>query len=211
MIQYFLQIYNNGYFLDTNIIPDPENVLPTLTTFEHFTVPMVFIMQSMSQHIDPWLMYTPKGDKKGQRERFERYMHEAKHEFSSRDKVHPKINRVALGSAFVKTAEEHPDTKTVDTSPKGRRTHRTSGFQKHYQHTHKASSHGIHRFPKIHLVLIEHPGLEEFQYLFEHSRLSADEIYVLPNFKSGAPKRPRLYIRQSKWDKKRTLTICYLK
>ena len=41
LIQFFLPMYLDGYFMDTNIIPDPEEASPYVRVFDEFIAPIL--------------------------------------------------------------------------------------------------------------------------------------------------------------------------
>lgn len=180
-MHYFLQLYNSGYFVDTNIIPSPESDLSELATLDHFTIPEVFNTRTFATTPDPWLMYSPPGDKTGERERFETYFHKAVDEFFSRSKTEPVINRKQLGDAFTRTAIESDGVQTETAVSNRPNAPTVLGFQKRYLNTHRASSERHHRYPKLHVILASRAHIDEFQYYFQHATMSPDELYDIPN------------------------------
>ena len=172
--QYFLQIFFEGYFLDTNVIPRPNynKAIPKLTRFS-------FPYLLKEKTIDPWLMYSPKNDRKAVR-RFNEYFLHAQMEFSSRTSIE-KIDRKLLGNAFVDAAKYSCGTHLPTYSPIGSEITEASfhvlNFQKRYMNTHKNPKDLIHKIPLLHLLLCGTPSFDEFKYLLSVSNQDPSEIY----------------------------------
>ena len=152
LMQYFLQNYFSGYFMDSNIMPE-ENSSLIPQTYDSFLAPIIpkrdFAQGTLLQlwftcDVDPWLMLSPKKDKEA-RLRFRHYYKkiEETHEHFKKTQI---INRKVIAEAFVTSALislQNSDHELIATGPSnlGRNKTETTvsflGFYKRYSNTHK--------------------------------------------------------------------------
>lgn len=109
-VQYYLQQEHSGYFLDSNLIPDPA-FSGELKALEQFSVPVIprrtwkdgtRLQFNFSCDLDPWLMYSPENDV-GASQRFSEYFSTIQQEHLEFTNTQT-INRRVVERAFVETA-----------------------------------------------------------------------------------------------------------
>lgn len=181
--QYFLQIFFEGYFLDTNIIPDPDCDARPLKSFNRFSYPYwprEIYCNLIKRHdylddVDPWMMYSPKKDRKAI-QRFNEYFLLAKKEFDERGDIDSDhIDRGALGEAFVSSARYSGGRALAVQSSNGGSVLQVAGLKKRYYNTHKKE--GYMSGPLLHELLITEGAESEVSYLIQHTEFDPREKY----------------------------------
>lgn len=174
--QFFLQINHDGYFLDTNVIPNPTFMEPELPKYARFTFPYVDEPGDELQ-IDPWLMFSPKNERKAEA-RFNEYFILARKEFHARKSL-DQIDRGELGQAFIDAAAfshgAHKLTKLVSREKEGLCVS-IGAFQKRYYNTHKLHGPNAHFLFEL---ISGKPSLDELNYILHTSNLDTSAIEEL--------------------------------
>jgi hypothetical protein len=172
--QYFLQTFNEGFFLDCNIIPDETAASTTDKELSEFSVS--YLDDSYGASIDPWLMYSPKEDHEAMK-RFEYYFQEALGELNTRTKL-DKIDRNRVAKAFV-TAPTLCKHQQILGDVYGADCIKILKFQKRYNNSHKLSL-PIRSLKNTILVRIlsgSSFSKQEFLYYLNKSSMSSAELF----------------------------------
>ena len=171
--QFFLQIDNDGYFSDTNVIPNPNFHDDALPQYQRFTFPYV-VEPGYKPDADPWLMFSPTNERRAEA-RFNEYFLLARREFQTRN-TGEKIDRLELGQAFVDSASysygAHKMTELVSNNNDGLCV-QIGAFQKRYYNTHKSNVHTEHHFYEI---ISGKSSLDELAYLLNTSQFDTSTI-----------------------------------
>lgn len=205
--QYFLQQHEYGYFIDTNVIPNPE-MDPSESSFipnlNYFSFPMIIssVGKTEKKIPDPWLMYSCEGDPYA-RLRFFHIFSEVQDEYKARGMDKGKINSKWLCRAFTKAAYDNfGETNRIDVKHPMDSV-RILHFQKRYYNTHRRS---VVPF-NAHYSLLEENTYQEFEYLLRLGEMEPSTIYSLRSSKDKV-REITLIHEAIRLNKPRELLLC---
>lgn len=179
---YFLQIQEEGYICDTNVIPDPSQKAQEDT----ISVPSSFSDSFVTEwpgfkRPDPWLMFAIKGDAMA-KERFDKYFKEVSALFEHCKGV-PQQNvdvifsngdtfnlRILVTSAFVNSAMK---ADPLETKRYEGTLNTNVGFFKRYYSSHN----DIYRKPLTHDILNGPSSIDELMYFVKMAEIEPFDEY----------------------------------
>lgn len=180
--QFYLQIYNHGYFLDTNVIPSPlrHDMLPNLPKY---SCPYI-----KSRNIyDAWLMFSPNNDKEAMK-RFHYHFKNVKQEYDDRK---GKINRPFLNKTLQESLNIGQPAKLKAKNNANDILDNTydldCGMRKRYYNSHQSHP-STFKAPRNFYVLLTKDADNEFKYLVQSSKIDLHSIFSLPcQYNNNAP------------------------
>lgn len=183
LTQLYLQHFYSGYFLDSNIIPNPDTEGGPIPQHDKFSYP--FFTDANINRADPWLMFSPADDHDGLN-RLLFFLKGAKKEFESREHL-DAIDRTYLGKLFVSTVEQTVE-KTIIPVKKtegGQDTVLCEAFLKRYYNTHRAVDDYIAPPVLSNIISGAPSSYRELQYLLSMTEQDCSEPFRWGSYSKG--------------------------